>query len=109
MAMTEKSSLHQTHSPCFFPVALIEAVFPRKVWISERQHLTEVEQEIGFTRFLPAVIIEEPQVVLSVNRGINQVDTIFSQVGIRIGKIGVDSIPDRIFVKSFTRADLTKT
>ena len=75
MTMTGKSLLHQTHSPCFFPVALIEVVFPRKVWISERQRLTEVEQEIvfrgercRFTQFLPAVITEQPQGVLSVNR-----------------------------------------
>ena len=86
MMMTEKSCLHQTPSPCFFPVALIEAVFRGKVWICERQDLTEVLQEIvfrgkrcRFTRFLLAVITEQPQVVLSVNMGpresINWVNT----------------------------------
>ena len=86
MMMTEKSCLHQTPSPCFFPVALIEAVFRGKVWICERQDLTEVPQEIvfrgkrcRFTRFLLVVITEQPQVVLSVNmeprESINWVNT----------------------------------
>ena len=42
MMMAVMSSPHQTHSPCFFPLALIEAVFRGKVWMSERQDLTEV-------------------------------------------------------------------
>ena len=82
----EERYLHQTPSPRFFPVALIEAVFRGKVWICERQDLTEGLQEIvfrakrcRFTRFLLAVITKQPQAVLSVNmeprENINWVNT----------------------------------